>query len=260
MAVKMYVLDLGKIVMMGDNPVTKGEEEHPAIPIHAFLLDTGAGKILFDTGCVSDCMDGAWPEAMCTNPYIPSPGGDLTERLAQLGVKPEEIDYVVVSHLHLDHAGAVHLFKNAKVFVEKNEYEQVMKDAENGTLGMFHLPCDVANWKAAEPDWQLVDQPETELCEEAVILDFGPGHSYGMLGVLAKLSCGNYLLVSDAVYSAVHYGPPAQLAGVVQDEKGYFSAIEKVREYAEKYNATVLYGHDMPQFLALKKSPEGFYE
>ena len=39
---KLYVLDLGKIVMMGDNPVTKDEGENPAIPIHAFLLDRQA--------------------------------------------------------------------------------------------------------------------------------------------------------------------------------------------------------------------------
>lgn len=32
---KLYVLDLGKIVMMGDNPVTKDEGENHAIPIHA---------------------------------------------------------------------------------------------------------------------------------------------------------------------------------------------------------------------------------
>lgn len=43
---KLYVLDLGKIVMMGDNPVTKDEGENPAIPIHAFLLDTPAGYVL----------------------------------------------------------------------------------------------------------------------------------------------------------------------------------------------------------------------
>ena len=51
---KLYVLDLGKIVMRGDNPVVdtaQANAEAPAIPIHAFLADTPVGKILFDTGC-----------------------------------------------------------------------------------------------------------------------------------------------------------------------------------------------------------------
>lgn len=79
---KLYVLDLGKIVMVGDNPVTQ-EGETAAIPIHAFLLDTPAGKILFDTGCVPGCMEGAWPAELCTNPFVPAPNGSLTERLSR---------------------------------------------------------------------------------------------------------------------------------------------------------------------------------
>ena len=61
---KLYVLDLGKIVMMGDNPVTKDEGENPAIPIHAFLLDTPAGYVLFDTGYHPQAMEGAWPKEL----------------------------------------------------------------------------------------------------------------------------------------------------------------------------------------------------
>ena len=61
---KLYVLDLGKIVMRGDNPVVdtaQANAEAPAIPIHAFLADTPVGKILFDTGCHPKAMEGAWP-------------------------------------------------------------------------------------------------------------------------------------------------------------------------------------------------------
>ena len=70
---KLYVLDLGKIVMRGDNPVVdtaQANAEAPAIPIHAFLADTPVGKILFDTGCHPKAMEGAWPPEMCTNPYV----------------------------------------------------------------------------------------------------------------------------------------------------------------------------------------------
>lgn len=256
---KLYVLDLGKIVMVGDNPVTQ-EGETAAIPIHAFLLDTPAGKILFDTGCVPGCMEGAWPAELCTNPFVPAPNGSLTERLEQIGVSPEEITCVVASHLHLDHAGGLHLFPNARVLVQAGELERVLADAEAGTLDMFHLPCDVENWKRAGIRWQPVEGAPLELCEGVTVLDLGPGHSFGMLGMRVTLECGTFLLVSDAVYSSAYYGPPAQLSGAVEDEAGYFAAIETIRTMEKTCKATVLYGHDMPQFQSLRKSTEGYYQ
>ena len=139
---KLYVLDLGKIVMRGDNPVVdtaQANAEAPAIPIHAFLADTPVGKILFDTGCHPKAMEGAWPPEMCTNPYVAGSEAGLLARLAQIDVRPEDISIVVASHLHLDHSGGLHLFPQAKVYVQQWELERVLHDADAGTLDVFHL-------------------------------------------------------------------------------------------------------------------------
>lgn len=257
---KLYVLDLGKIVMLGDNPVTDSREGAAEIPLEAFLLDTPTEKILFDTGCVPGCMEGVWPKELCKNPVVASPKGSLLEQLADLHISPEEITCIVASHLHLDHAGGLHLFPNARVFVQEQELARVMHDAENGTLGMFHLPCDVENWKRGGVHWESVKDESLELCPGVTVLNFGPGHSYGMLGLMVELSCETFLLVSDAVYSAAYYGPPAQLSGAVEDEAGYFAAMETIRRLAAEQHARVLYGHDLQQFETLKKAPLEFYQ
>lgn len=260
---KLYILDNGTITMVGDNPVTREEEAgRPVIPIHTFLLDTPAGYILFDTGCHPQAMDGAWPKEMCENPYDCGPGGCLTDRLAQLRVSPEEIRTIVLSHLHLDHAGGVHLFPNARVYVHQDELEQVLRDDANGTLGIFHQKCDVDNWRRADAQWVVVprDTRELSLCGGVTILNLGAGHSYGMLGLLVELSRSCFLLASDAIYSRAHFEPVPQLSGVVYDEAGYFRAMEHLRKYAAKHHAEILFGHDMSQFRSLKKSTDGWYE
>lgn len=259
---KLYVLDLGKIVMLGNNPVTLDQETAPAIPIHAFLLDSPAGYVLFDTGCHPQAMEGAWPQELCENPYIPGEHVSLPGRLAELGIRPEEISAVVLSHLHLDHAGGAHFFPQAKIYVQQDELEHVMCDAANHTLGEFHQRCDVNNWIRAGLQWAPISNSvwQVSLCPGMTILNLGSGHSYGMLGLSVELECGNYLLASDAIYSGAHYEPVAQLAGVVNNEQGYFKTIEFLRQYAGEHQSKILFGHDMRQFHSLKKSTEGFYQ
>ncbi len=260
----LFVLVLGKLVMVGDNPVTKDTEpsdEAPAIPIHAFLIDTPEGKILFDAGCHPEAMTGAWPKEMCTNPYVFSPEATIPNRLKEIGVELEDVKTLVVSHLHLDHAGCIHLFPNAKVYVQENELIETIDCYEKNNLDIFHLECDIKNWIETQTKWVTINaEKEVKLCDGVYILDLKKGHSFGMLGLYVELESGNLLLVSDAAYSAVHYGPPAELSGVVYDEEGYFAAIEYIRNFAEKHNAKVLFGHDMAQFKSLIKSSEGYYQ
>ena len=62
---------------------------------------------MFDSGCHPQAMEGAWPEAMCANPYVFGREATLLSRLKQLNIEPSEIRYIVASHLHLDHAGGL---------------------------------------------------------------------------------------------------------------------------------------------------------
>ena len=260
---KLYVLDLGRIIMENDNPVTKEDDsqvQKPQIPIHVFLIDSPAGYILFDAGCDPLGMKGAWQTEMCANPFVYDESQTLEKQLEAIHVKMEDVRYIVLSHLHLDHAGAVHLFPNAEVFVNKTELEDVYAGHQDGSIDIFHQKSDFDNWNRANVNWKPVSGDQKHfLCEDIDLLDLGKGHSFGMLALAVHLKEGCLMLVADAAYSAVHYGPPPQMAGVCCDENGYFAAMEKIRAYAKELGATVLFGHDMKQFENLKKVPE-YYE
>ncbi len=260
---RLYVLDLGKLVMVGDNPVTDGNdsEEPVAVPVSAFLIDSPSGKILFDTGCHPEAMEGAWPKELTVNPYVCPEGSDLISRLTETGTKPEEIKYVVASHLHLDHGGGIHFFPQATVLVQEYELEKTIKDCKDGCLDFFHLECDVKNWAQAGTKWRKISSEEpVELCEGVKVFDLKKGHSFGMLAMEVKLECGTFILASDAAYSAAHYGPPTKLSGEVYDERGYFEAISTLRSEEKATGGKVLFGHDMAQFETLIKSQDGFYQ
>jgi len=52
-----------------------------------------------------------------------------SEAIAPLGLKPEDVTDILLSHMHWDHAGGIDLFPAARVWVQKDEYEHYTGDA-----------------------------------------------------------------------------------------------------------------------------------
>jgi glyoxylase-like metal-dependent hydrolase (beta-lactamase superfamily II) len=115
-------------------PGMMGEEGRNVImSVHTWLLKTPQHVILIDTGVGNDKH----------RPY--TPGFDhlhvpFLERLAEAGVRTEDVDYVLLTHLHVDHVGwNTHLvdgrwvptFPNARYIFSKRELEFFTDDANN---------------------------------------------------------------------------------------------------------------------------------
>jgi len=81
------------------------------------ILNTGDKLIMFDTGILS----------MKPNPSLPS--GRILKSMAEAGIKPEDIDAIVLTHLHIDHAGGImsedgktRNFPNAQIFTTEADF------------------------------------------------------------------------------------------------------------------------------------------
>ena len=273
---KLYVLDTGTMKMDKNymiamhNPasidVPNQPNEFVEFPVYAVLIDHPEGKILFDTGCNPDGMgeEGSWPEGVQKLfPAFASEECYLINRLEQLKVRPEDIKYVVASHLHLDHAGCLDLFTNAEIIVHDAELANVMKTfAMTRDMGAY-IWGDVMGWIQKQLRWRTIKpwQKEVQLVEGIKIINFGAGHAYGMLGLHVELpGHGNVLLASDAVYTKESYGPPVKPPGILYDSVGYSQTVEFIRQYATERKSEVWFGHDADQFKSFIKSTEGYYE
>lgn len=270
---KMYVLSSGRLWLeksglIAEEPGTAADNnqsgERVYIPVPVFLFDHPEGLVLFDTACDPEGMTKNWPEMnKQVSPLIAEEGEHLPARLKQLGLSPEDIKYVVMSHLHTDHAGCLKMFKNAEIFVNELEFTETLKQYAIREYKPAYIASDIKGWLESELNWHLIDPDEKEhrLLPGLTIVNFGPGHTYGMMGLLAELpKSGNFLIVSDALYTKENMGPPVKLAGLVYDSVGYIRTAELIKEYAEKHHATILFGHDAEQFEGLVKSTEGYYE
>jgi glyoxylase-like metal-dependent hydrolase (beta-lactamase superfamily II) len=92
------------------------------------VLNTGDKLVMFDTGLYS----------MKPNPTLPS--GRILKSLGEAGIKPEDIDAIVLTHPHIDHAGGImsedgktRLFPNAQIYTTEADFNFWTDEKRIGT-------------------------------------------------------------------------------------------------------------------------------
>ena len=275
-SLKMHVLDLGKLrldknFMVANATVATARNPNPPgqvidVPVSAYFIEHPDGNVLYDTGCHPDWGGprGRWPQA--TQEIFPVIGGDecmLPARLDALGVGPDQIRHVVLSHLHCDHAGCVEYFRKSQLIVHEDEFVGAYKHFALRDDNSPYIVDDLERWSRLGLNWRLVSRSERDqtIVPGVRLLNFGSGHAYGMLGVDVELRSRNgVLLVADACYTAENYGPPMKHPGISFDSLGFARTIERIRNLAHEKGSEVWFGHDAEQFASVRKFSEGYYE
>jgi glyoxylase-like metal-dependent hydrolase (beta-lactamase superfamily II) len=222
---------------------------------HAVLVETPDGTLLWDTSCPRD-WETRW-EPTGLQEFFPydqvSEEQYLDSRLGQLGVSPENLDYVVLSHLHFDHAGNVRMFAGTGAKLVCNDKEKDFAFGFDGVFTGAHLKTDYEGL-----DFETVSG-DTEILPGVTLIE-APGHTPGTMSMRVDLpDTGTMIFTSDAIYMGDSYGPPSVPAAIVNDLGAWYSSVEKVRRLAEESNATVVFGHDAEQLRSMRRAPDGFY-
>lgn len=272
---KLFVLDLGRMRMARESFFGDLAADDPAaadmvtFPISAYLIRGPDGPVLFDTGCHPDAMKpgGRWSEEFQSQfPWEPGPDGEacqLPNRLEQLGLGPDDIERVVLSHMHSDHAGCVEFFRKSQVIVHRAEFDLAHAYHRRRDADSSYAWKDVAQWLKLDLNWRFVEEHEKELAltDTITLLNWGAGHAAGMLGLDVALDdTGRVILASDAVFTLENFGPPPRPAGYPVSAANAACTVEQIRARAERLDAQVWCGHDMTQFLSLRLSTDGWYE
>lgn len=215
------------------------------VPIECAFIDHPMGKVMIDAGCNHTALTNGE-----NTRYFEPETDNMEHQLALCGVKPEDIDYVIITHMHVDHIGDIEKFKNAKLLVQRNEFTQAFMTvhSENFNGGSYIKEDVEANVK-----YTLIDGDYT-LFPDLKIITL-PGHTDGQVGVQLEMSEGTVIFCSDAInteYNYTHMMPPAKAPW---DSKAYRASIEKVRRLQAETNAKVIFGHDFDQWQTLKKAP-----
>lgn len=117
----------------------------------------------------------------------------LVSGLAAHGLTPDDIDMVVMSHLHWDHSLNIEPFKNAQILCARAEIEQARdpKTRDSATPGYIVPALESMNLVLVDHDMDLM---------EGVRLMVMPGHTAGFLAILATDDDGvRHVMAGDAI-------------------------------------------------------------
>jgi glyoxylase-like metal-dependent hydrolase (beta-lactamase superfamily II) len=175
------------------------------LSMNCFLIQAGGKRILVETGA-GDKMSAKVREIYGLD------GPFLEDELRGYGLRPEDIDIVLNTHLHFDHCGGntrvekdkvVPVFPNARYIVQRGEFEHGVNPSERDRASYF--PENFAPIEAAGKYSLLDGDGEIAPGVEVICL---PGHTAHMQGV--KLTGGGKtaFLFADLVPTTAHLPIP----------------------------------------------------
>jgi len=224
------------------------------VPVPFFLIQHNDKNILFDTGNALEASRNPkkhWGDVIEAYFPVMDESQYVVNQLKTLGVEPEDIDYVILSHLHLDHAGGVGAFPNAQYITHQKEVQWA-----------FNADCTQKNAYIMHDidkgiEWLQLENKFTEaydLFDDGIIQIYPtPGHTPGHISVLLNLTKPMFL-TADCCYTEENLNENVA-PGLVWDAEESIKTISWIKKLQNE-GVEIVTGHDPIAWKRFKKAPQ----
>jgi glyoxylase-like metal-dependent hydrolase (beta-lactamase superfamily II) len=264
---RLYVFSSGWLTL-DKSGLQTGATGKITVPVAFFLIKHPKGNVLFDTGN----NDKIITDPTYWGPFIASldpgraPDVAIDAQLDKIGVKPSDINYVILGHMHLDHAGNVGKFPAAAIVYQRDEIINAFWPKPG--YGCCYISADFAGLRNDVGQAGVSRQKVIELNGDLDL--FGDGsiyihravsHTPGSQMVVVRLpKSGPVVLTSDVCYLMENLQkdllPSVSLA---YDPAGMLDAYSWIKHLMSAEGADIIFAHDAETFKKHKQPPE-YYE
>jgi glyoxylase-like metal-dependent hydrolase (beta-lactamase superfamily II) len=241
MSVKIHPMVCGWLEVDA-GAILAGESGNLKLPIPSYLLEHPRGRLVFDTGLHRDLQRDSSRLGKLAKAFTVrfKAGEDLAAQLQARQFDPARIDYMVNSHLHFDHVGGNADLPNAKLIVQRREWEATKDPKLVKVNGYNHADFDLGH------QLQLIDGEHDVFGDGSIVCFPSYGHTAGHQSLRVRTDTGEYVMTADSCYMRKVFEemvlPPFAFSYDAMRE-----VIERYRKM-ERAGARLIFGHDAAQW------------
>jgi N-acyl homoserine lactone hydrolase len=218
-------------------------------PVSSFLVEHSAGRLLFDTGihcdALTDPLGRLGKRISSLFAFRARADEGVVGQLALLGLKPDDIRYVVNSHFHFDHCGCNASFPRAQFLVQRAELAIARAEPKRYDAKDWDLPLD----------YREIDGEHDVFGDGLVVLLPTPGHTAGHQSLwIREGGRPQMLMTGDACYTREHLEQTILPLNAF-DAAQMTHSMGVLRGLRDRKGVQLLYGHDAGQWQALTRAP-----
>lgn len=246
----LWRLDCGEFVIKQYGAFFSDTYQYPAGPRNivgsCYLIRHGDRYMLWDTGLTDELVGHDFDNPAQTIKVRKS----LVDQLAQIRVRPEQIETIGISHWHFDHTGQARHFPKATVLMGRADIELLRKDPPvdaDSAKGMAHWLTGGGKIEAIEGDRDIFGDGRV------VMLDM-PGHTPGHYSLLVRLASGPVLLSGDLY----HFTEQVANRGVPpfnHDRADTLASMDRYDRIAKNLGAKTIIQHEPADIAKLPPFP-----
>ena len=220
------------------------------LPIYAWVIEHPKGVIVIDTGETAKATEPGYFPAW--HPYFKkvkewvTPEQEVGPQLQALGIRPNDVRWVIMTHLHTDHAGGLRHFPKSEILVMRRAFELASGFA--GQVRGF-LPQHWPSWfapklidLAPDPFGPFPGSLKVTGTADVIIVPTS-GHTDAHVSVVVQDSDATYFLAGDASYTQ-RLMLDQQIDGVGLNAQAARQTLQRIRQFVQTTPTVYLPTHD----------------
>ena len=250
--VELWRLDCGEVAvanlaLFSDTYNYSGEKR--TLTDSCYLIRHDKDYMLWDAGLPAALLGAKTDKSAAMSPTLAE---DLPTQLARIGIKPEQISRLGISHNHFDHVGQAATFDKATLMIGAADLAQFKADP----LPFAVDPAFIKPWLEGGSKVDPISGDRDVFGDGSVVILATPGHTPGETSLLVKLAkTGPVLLSGDVAHfeeQFANHGVP----GFNFDRADTLASMERLTGIAKSLDAIMVVQHDAADIAKLPAFPE----